>query len=464
MKFNEKIAIARIFSDLIKADRIIDIGEIRYWDCIWEKYAFDRDIEIQAQKISFADALNTVSRSGMSGLKADLLTDCQAMTVSDGFCAHSEALLMIALILMLDERQPSAIDTISIPRSSFNIDIATVLYVESGYDAPTNSAIATHYRSIFKELQLAGFHFIYLPNIIDHYRKTDPRIFKKILSFIAPYMSESGIDNTFSSLMQMTTGSFCKDLLCNKLGISELRDTYPSLLIKIGNSYVGETSYADYLKIEVDDHILDSVRKFVDTFCGMLSSDIYVVSTSEERDNQFHLHGFYKQLLDIFLIRKNIRSRIVIDPYTEEILYPDIDARLTGLHRREKVLYALLLCSGSQGINFTKPRSVAEKALYEKRMARVTARYQALYRLFGGDTAPDLTLHNIRGPIISRIKNAVSSLSGLYNPEDYNISKSRAGDYSVHIEPNLIYVRELTDSEPVPLHASDLYRRTLNSI
>lgn len=143
-------------------------------------------------------------------------------------------------------------------------------------------------------------------------------------------MSEDGIENAYGSLMKMTTDIFCKDLLCNKCGITDLRNTYPSLLIKIGNSFVGEVAYANYLKIEVDENILPTVQSLLDSFCDMLNSDVYVVNTSEERDSQFHFHGFYKQLLDIFLIRKNIRSRIVIDPYKEEIAFPDVDAKATA--------------------------------------------------------------------------------------------------------------------------------------
>ena len=113
------------------------------------------------------------------------------MTVSDGFCAHSEALLMIALTTLLDSNHPFNGEVISIPRASFNIDIATTLYIESEYDHETNNAIQTHYRSIFKEFQLAGFHFVYIPRIIDHYKNTDSGLFKDILSFLAPSMSLS---------------------------------------------------------------------------------------------------------------------------------------------------------------------------------------------------------------------------------------------------------------------------------
>ncbi len=456
-----KVAIARIFADLIKADRIIDTGEMECWKRVCAKYSIDKDIETEAQGVSFADALNDICNSGVQGLKEDLLGDCRSMTVSDGFCAHSEALLMIALILMLDASQPFRVDVYSIPRASFNIDIATSLYVESEFDAATNDAIRVNYRSLFKEFQLAGFHFVYPPKIIEHYQDTDPSLFHQILSFLAPSMSEPGIENAYKSLMKMTTAVFCKDLLCNKCGISDLRDTYPSLLIKIGNSFVGEDSYANYLKIEVDEDILTTVQSFVDRFCSMLSGDVHVVNTSEERDSQFHFHGFYKLLLDIFLIRKNIRSHILIDPYKEEILFPDVDAKAGGLHRRERALYALLLCSGKEGLNFNLPKSADGLDKYKTRIESIQAKYCTIYSMFGGDseTAPDLSIPEIRRPIFSCLKRSLKSIPSLYNPEDYNVMKNRDGIFSVNIDDDMVYVTELDSSEPVPLKDSKLFKR-----
>lgn len=456
-----RVALARIFSDLIKADRIIDTAEMECWGNICQKYGLDRDVRIEARELSFADALNIVCNSGVKGLREDLLGDCRAMTVSDGFCAHSEALLMMALSSLLDPDEHFRGNIISIPRASFDIDSATVLYIESEYDPETNKAIQTNYRPIFKELQLAGFHFVYIPRIIDHYRSTDRTLFIDILSFLAPSMSESGLDNTYNSLMKMTTGVFCKDLLCNKCGITEIRNTLPSLLIKIGNSYVGEDQFANYLKIEVDEDIYERVQSFVDTFTKMLRTDMYVVNTSEERDNQFHFHGFYKQLLDIFLIRRNIRSQILLNPCKEEISFPDIDAKAMGLHRREKALYALLLCQGTHGINFSLPKSADELVRYNIRMNRIQQRYAMIYEMFGGDksTTPDLSVPEIRRPILSCLKRSLKNLKGLYNPEDYTVTKGADGSFSVHVEPTLVFVDQLGRSEPMPLFQSEMYRK-----
>ena len=460
MTRQEKIAIARIFADLIKADRIVDTSEMEYWRNVCSKYEIDRDIRIAARDLSFADAIAAIRDSGDRGLGEDLLGDCRAMTVSDGFCAHSEALLMIALSIMFSPEGSFIGDVYSLPRASFDIDIATAIYVENEYDPVTNEAIRSAYRSIFKEFQLAGLHFVYIPKIIDHYSSTDPELFRSILAFLAPSMSEAGIDKAYNALLGMTTGTYCKDLLCNKCGFTGLRNTPPSILIKIGNSFGGEARYANYLKVEVDEDILPTVQKFVDEFTDMLSSDVFVVNTSEERDNQFHFHGFYKQLLDIFLVRRNIRSTIVIDPYKEEIFFPDIDEKATGMHRREKALYALMLCYGSAGISFNRPRTSAELKHFERRMNKFQRRYSEIYEMFGGekDMAPDLRQPEIRRPIMACLRRSISRLDALYNPADYTVTKDADGAFAVHVEPGLIFVAPLKGDDSIALHDSELYR------
>lgn len=461
MTKRQKISIARIFSDLIKADRIIDTGEMDCWERLCEKYSIDREAMTEAQGVSFAEAVETICSAEEQGLREDLLGDCRSMTVSDGFCAHAEALVMIALSLALDPAQTFRVEAISIPKANFNIDVATALYVEGEYDREVNEAIGKDYRSIYKELQLAGFHFVYIPSIIAHYRRTDSRIIRGILSFLAPNLSEAGLDNAYRSLLKMTTDAFCKDLLCNKCGITDLRDTYPSLLVKIGTSFVEGVPYANYLRIEVGSDISETVRTFVDLFCDMLPSDVYIVKTSEERDSQFHFHGFYKQLLDIFLIPRNIRSTILINPYREEIVFPDIDAKATGLHRRERALYALMLCQGSEGLNLNPPDGADSLERYNRRMDRMQRRYAMIYGMLGGesDSAPDLRVPEIRRPIFSRLRKSLRELQGLYNPDDYNITKNRDGVFAVHVEQSLARVVEIDSDEGVPLAESEIYRR-----
>lgn len=384
MKKEEKIAICRIFTDLIKADCIIDSDEMKQYAKLRQRYSLCKEEEIAAASMTFADAVNIISTSD-KGLRMDFLGDCSDMTTSDGFCAKSEALLLIALRnKLLNENDE--VEILSIPKPLFNISAASVLYVESREEAEINEVIQKEHRILYKECQLAGFNFIYIPKVIEHYNKTDVSLTRQIISFLAPSFSDESINTVIDGLLSMTTSSFCKDILCNKFGISALRETAPSLLIKIGESYVGDNIFANYIRIEVDTDIVKTTQLLVDSFTSLINSDIIPVSTAEEKKKQFLYYGFYKQLLDIFLIRKNVRSRIIIHPYKEDIYFPDIDKKLEKLHRREKALYVLLLILSQEGgVNFSSPKTAKQFATHKDKMNRLQSQYQMVYELFGGE-------------------------------------------------------------------------------
>ena len=254
MKQIERISISRILFDLIKADRIIDSGEMSQYAVLKERYSIHKEDEIAATRMTFSEAVNNIAKSDR-GLKIDFLGDCSDMTLSDGHCDRSEALLLIALKCKLTA-ESDEVEVLSIPKSAFNITASSVLYVESRTEQRVNDVILSNYRTLIKECQLAGFNFIYIPKVIEHYKNTDRQLTNQIISFLAPSFSEEGINSVINGLFSMTTTSFCKDILCNKLGITSLRTTSPSLLIKIGESYVEDNIYSNYLKVEVEEDIV----------------------------------------------------------------------------------------------------------------------------------------------------------------------------------------------------------------
>lgn len=58
MKNSEKTAVVRIFVDLIKADRIIDTGEMVFYDEMRKKYNFVQENEVAATAMSFSEAIS----------------------------------------------------------------------------------------------------------------------------------------------------------------------------------------------------------------------------------------------------------------------------------------------------------------------------------------------------------------------------------------------------------------------
>ena len=194
----------------------------------------------------------------------------------------------------------------------------------------------------------------------------------------------------------------------------------------------------------------------------MIRADEITIRTEEEKCNQFLYHGFYKQLLDIFLVRKNIRSRLFIQPYTEEITFPDIDEKLAKLHRREKALYVLLLIMSREGgVNFNQPKTAKQLESYNKKMERLQHKYQIIYEYLGGDNAPDLRQAEIRRPIISCLKRSLNAMDGiLYNFKDYTITKDEYGTLKIGLEPEAQYLYTNMQGY-VQIDQTELYAKVL---
>lgn len=456
-----KIAIARLFSDLIDADHIIDLGEMNCWERVKQHYGIDSRIATESMSISLAQAVNTLGRDASLELRQGVLDDCKRMTVADGFCSLPECLIMNMLHVMLGDGWVPESTMVSVPRSPmFDIAPGTAIYVESRYDKATNLAIQQNFRSIFQEFQLAGMHFIYIPQVIYHYQQTDPELMRRIISFVAPRLTPETVEWVRKSLLAMTTATFCRDLLCNKMGLVNLRTVPPMLLIKVGNGLVGDVPVANHLCMPVGPDILTVVQSQLDHMSSMMRGDLAVVRTSRERNAQFHHGGFYKPLMDLFLAPTDIRSHVVLDPYRSEVSFPEVQQTLMGLSRREKALYVLLLCQGERGLNFNAPRNVQELARHEQLMRRIQTRYALIYGKFGGDrnSVPDLGQPEIRRPIFSRLKTALKQIKGLYNAQDYNLCKDDGGTFSVPLETELVKWVEMGHNDPVPLQESSIYQ------
>ena len=78
--------------------------------------------------------------------------------------------------------------------------------------------------------------------------------------------------------------------------------------------------------------------------------------------------------------------------------------------------------------------------------------------MFSGDNAaPDLSNSKIRGPIVACMKKSIQRLRGLYNQDDYNVTRDN-GVLSVHIDPELVFMESMDGKTQMSLLESELYR------
>jgi hypothetical protein len=440
MTKQERIAITRILTDLIKADNIIDVGEMEMYALSRKKFGITHEIEKAAYGMSLSESLRVLSKSDRK-IRTSILNECENMTVSDGFCSVSEALLLLAIRHCLSDETVGSDEVFSIHYPEITIDDNQILYVECDYNDTLNEDIQHNYRQLCNEFRLIGFNFVYIPYVAAHYRQYAESTFQSVAHFIAPNLSNEEVDVLIERLSNITTVEFCCDQLCNRLGMHSFRNLGPALLVKIGDNYVNNKRYSNFLRVELTDDVLPMVCNIVDNY-RRLSTSLQPTVEVNEAQGQFLYHGFYKQLFDMYTIRKGIASSIEIDPYNRQIFMPELGCPIQGLRRKEKALYALVVAQSSEGgVNFNPPLGKKGAAVYQDRIARIKKQYGQWYSLFGGEKskAPDIENPEIRNPMVSVIRKSVSRLGEqLHNVGDYNIHKDEFGNYTVPLDGRMV--------------------------
>lgn len=449
MTLQERTAILRIFIDFIKADTVLDAGEMAIFQSFKRKYSLSSDLQVDS--VTLADAFNLLKSSIFSEKeRMALLDDVRNLSLSDGSCTKSEALLLIALELCLTEDA----ELISVNVPNLSIAEEQILYVESKHTPSAHKAITEHYRQLALEFKQAGLNFVYIPKVAEHYQQTDSNLFSEICGFLAPAYDETKRRQLEEYMKNITTARFCIDQLYGKLGMSSLYDTAPAFLVSIGSSFVNSKLYHNFLKVDFKTltSVVSQLLDFVDRYVKLLSCDVVIIPKSEEVNGQFLYSGYYKQLFDIYLLKNTERSPILIDATRENIFLPIIDRKLDGpIHTKEKAYYALVLFEMQNGgLNFRLPSSAKELESYNRRFEVYQKRFNALYRLLGGSVGnePNLSIPETRQQMKSRInKYFKQSADILYQSSDYMLQLDKKGNLTVRLDSSLFLVRTKTEND-----------------
>lgn len=460
MKQTERASIMRVVTDLIEADGIIDSREIDFLSALRQKYAVRKEDEVLSATYTLADALRTLSEADRS-LKHDLLGDFMNVAMSDNYCARQEALLILAVRNCLTIGSDCGARVFSADTSYLAFEDSQIMYVESEYDASVNKQIKDHYREICAEVRLAGFDFVYLPQMSEHFRSVSESDLLYMSEFLYPKVSEPRLRLIASQLRDLSTARFCKEQLAGKLRIKELESVPPSLMVKVGTSYVNDRQIGNFLLLEMTDDVMESIRHMLDLFAENFRNS--QVSYLQEEKGRFVFTGFYKQVFDILVLQKGIRSKVLVDTLRQQISFPEADVKIEKIHRREKALYALFLLEAqSGGINFNKPESARQLERYTRRMDAMQKKYRMIYRMFGGNEkdAPDLRVAEIRRPMISLLKKQLLQLGDiLHNVDDYVIQRNIFGNYSVGLASEQCCCRKDGTDELMPLLEAESWQR-----
>ena len=447
-------AIARIISDLIKADNIIDEQEIKFLAKLESVYGIKQKDLVQSQLVTFSDSVKLLRDIMTQSEKKVFLNRLKEMSLIDGSCCTQEALLLVALEYCFNENYESHSELLYCESSSIIGDNERyAIYIESEPDAEINEELQQ--KSVFRNIQnafrLNGFDFIYVPYIVNEFKRKDKDYIKNVIRYMSPTCKCEQIDEVYNRVCGIDTCAFTNEILYKRMGV-DVMNTEPAQLINIGSSLVpycgdkeGNKVYTEFLRINIVNGLQDDLTQFVDNFSKYISEGVQITPTITV--NRLKYFGFYKALFDLMLHTK-AKSDIVINPNISKkaIYFKDINEYL-NVRQNEKALYILML-----------KESICNKVdkglLYapsEKKKASLERAYREIYGRF---TSTELQTDYVTGiaQSVSHIRKAISELRNLKDVDSYMPKKiATDGVYRIEIDSPNVYVYDYKTQSEVPI-------------
>lgn len=353
-----KIAFARVLTDLIEADFVVEADEMQFFENIISKDGFSiSDVMlVEAKRMDLAKALLILKELDIKS-RESIIDILKQLSMSDGVCVPLEAILIFAVeqVLLNDAT------VYSIPYSGFNIDNLKVIYIEN-----ENNYLSTQIESklfaISNSFKLAGFDFVYIPRIVQDFKMMEKSYLEKVVKYMIPSISTDKNSMICESLRNLDTSSFCRDLLYKKLGIN-LIDCTPSLLVKINDSdivdrYDSEDAerirFSNFLQLELKEDVMNEINSIMESYMSMISCSIIV--ENKPRTPKFIYTGFHRSLFDLIAFGHESKEyHLVFDIKSHkasiyfESMNDDNERIVLKLNPQETVLYLMIVKKSLEG-------------------------------------------------------------------------------------------------------------------
>lgn len=427
--------IYRIVYDMTKSDLLITEDELDFMDEICSTYDIDTPAREAAMQMSLAQAMQEVQR--MTPRQSQQLVDSLLqLTTKDGTCYREEALLLLALRHILSPTDEAQI--LSLPHQPLTIDADQVLFIENGYHVGANEQIMQHYVHLLHTLRIAGFDFIYIPQMVRNLAPEGSHLLHKVVTHLTAPRSQAETEAIVQSVRNLTTERVFREILLGRLGF-DIHIDEPALLLRISQSEVNGDTLDNYLVIRLHQDITPHVDQLVDGFLSMLKSPTLNIRNVSLSPNAFIYSGFYRVLFDLITLRRGISCQLHIYPHRHGNILTisqrgesQSEELPLEIGPKESAFYIFLieetLQHGGFNIAAATPADLRE-------LDAAQLRFQKIYfQHCNRDQAPDITCPEIRRPMLSKIRRAIQQHPSLIQQMMFIPEVSKHNVIRVHVE------------------------------
>lgn len=428
-KENVKTAIAKVFSDLIQSDGIVNQGEIRYLHQAFKSLRIENSHLKKSLGMTLAEAVATLRTCGTAEKQA-IRQHIERLSGADGDVDPNETLFIAALMLSIGADVPEApslkADLISIPGLSFDTR-DTVIYVESVVDRKTNRAIMAEYDELCSLVDQRGMKFFYLPAFMKSLRG-NIRSLKQTLQYLEPLLSDEQLQLIVNDMKNIDTPMLSKEIFLSYLNSRGFHLEHPAFLFKIENKKA--SSCQDFLLLHVNSESpLATLREFF-----AFNDQLLLLPEAEPVDDQLEYTGLHKIVIDTILKYHTSEglSRLLIDEDGRLFLLDRnrVEVKMQALARSLYILYL----RHEEGIALTELCDHRDELL-------------AIYSSISDYTNPERLsstvdnlvnfVGNTINPLLSRIRRAFTALLG-EQAKEYFIEGNVRDRKKINLPRNLV--------------------------
>lgn len=422
-----KVALLRFVTALIRADKVIDTREIERLCGIELSYGIDRTLMGEAKQITLAQAAEHL-RSLDKATRLPIFDDIHQLAGADNVCNPAEALLLLTL------QYP----TISLAGTQPHGGLGQyVVYIESQHDEARHRELTSQCELLQLLLSHYGMKLLYIEQMIADMHRQEENLVKKVLGYMAPELDNAQIDHAYHRLENLTSATFCNQLLVRDMQMKELRDIAPSLLVNTPGGF---------LLIQLTESITSHIRQFLDDYSQLVSPGQSAPQHAINHQPALPFTGYYRLFLDFVLKSEPIESRIVLWPNKSEFSFPE-SGRTLRLNQQEASLYTLILAHtyghSQQGLPLS----------YTSAQRQIEALYRTIYCRKKLVETGDVIYPDNLAPIRAKIERKMrEQLVGVSNIEDYiPRNENRSGYYTISAPRGRVMVKPDSRTEEVEI-------------
>lgn len=449
MTFKEtaKTALAKVLSDLIQSDGIVNQGEINYLRQVFKTLKIHDSHLKTAGTMTLAEATEILRGCG-NAEKALLLYMIQQLAAADGECAPCESLLSAAVLLAtgMNEAKVQGLQAqiVSLPGVLFDPH-DTVLFVEPElpYDH-AHDLMERQHEAIRQLLQQRGRQLFYLPHIMAGIQEKKGT-FLQMLRYLEPLLTEDQLQLIEHDLGGFRSSDLSKEVFLNYLNTRGFRITHPAFLMKIDHARTDPGQ--DFLLLDVPDDPLQALERFftltdqvmrlpVDTQGKNLQHYKALLTMPKEAQGSdaFQYTGFHKIIVDTLLKYHSDQglSRLRISDSGRLFLVDRNEAEVK-IQTIGRALYILFL-RHEEGIALTELADHREELMD----------LYAAISTYGNEDKLRQTVDNLvdfvgntMNPLLSRIRKSFTALLGA-QAKDYLIEGDVGDRKKIHLDRRLV--------------------------